>query len=119
MLKGTINKKYTTLEKLDHVKNGLRWFCGFLDTGDIMRDVYEYTDGRTYGSEPVSVKIEAFPAGSFYGDDTVAICVDIVADRGSQMFKINVYYHLEYDGEEFSCPDIRRDLIRVKQFDEI
>lgn len=70
-MKTSINKDYTALSQLKKVKEDLKEFRGRYTDGDLKLVFMDSTGiNEIWNTDVISAEVEAFPAGSLWGDDT-------------------------------------------------
>lgn len=88
----TINKKLTTLDKVDRTREQMKEFKVVYTDGDLLRMFREAVDVDELWNpdEIVYARLEAFPGG-FAETDETHYSVDMLVDCWSVLFKIHFY----------------------------
>lgn len=78
-MKTSIDKRYTTLEQADKVREDLKEFKARYTDGDLLRTFCDTFDlYPAHSREVLSVRVVAFPGGTDYSNET-HFSVDIIA----------------------------------------
>lgn len=62
-MKMTINKEYTTLDKMDMVKDAAKQFKQIYTDGDLYSIALDEINGMMYGAEILKATVDVFPTG--------------------------------------------------------
>lgn len=91
-MKITIEKRLTTVDKLERTKQQMKEFKAIYTDGDLLRMFRDAVDGWEYGysDEIVYCKLEAFPGGTMETDET-HYSVDMLLEGYDTMTKLHFY----------------------------
>lgn len=91
-MKITIEKRLTTLDKLERTKQQAKEFKAMYTDGDLLRMFRDAVDGWEYGysDEIIRCSLEAFPGGTMETDEN-HYSVDMVLEGFKRFTKIHFY----------------------------
>jgi len=91
-MKITIEKRLTTLDKLERTKQQAKEFKAMYTDGDLLRMFRDAIDGWEYGysDEIIRCNLEAFPGGTMETDET-HYSVDMVLEGYKRFTKLHFY----------------------------
>ena len=91
-MKITIEKRYTTLDKVERTKQQMKEFKEMFTDGDLLRMFRDAVDGWEYGygDEIIRCNLEAFPGGTMETDET-HYSVEILLEGFRRFTKIRFY----------------------------
>lgn len=106
-MKITINKEYTTLAQADKVRRDIREFRGMYTDGDLLRAFRDATDlDIAWNHDILSAFVEAFPAGSLFGDKT-SFCVEMITHGFREFCEIRFYCDMNLEVDTRDLTDYR------------
>ena len=116
----TINKEYTTLDKMDMVKDAAKQFKAIYTDGDLYRIAIDELDGVKYGSaEVLKATVDVFPAGYAEAGD-VGFNVELVIMAFQSFQKVSYYISAHYITDTLDIIGVDRpELGRVETFEKI
>ena len=121
-MKITIDKHFTTLDKVDRTKEQMKEFKAMYTDGDLLRMFSETVDNWDlgFGQDIIYCNLEAFPGGSAETDET-HYHVEMLTEKYNGYNKISFYIsqsgeidtrpHSDYQGGTFT-------LYSVKHYEE-
>lgn len=119
-MKMTINREYTTLDKVDMVKNAAKQFKSIYTDGDLYRIALDEIDGVIYGAEILKATVDVFPVG-YAADGDVEFQIELIVSNWNCFQRLRYYISAHYITDTFEIIGVDRpDLLgSVETFGKI
>lgn len=120
-MKMTINKEYTTIAKMDMVKDAAKQFKAIYTDGDLYRIALDEINGVKFGSvEVLKATVDVFPAGYAEAGD-VDFNVELILSAFQSFQKVSYYISAHYITDTLDIIGVDRpDLLgSVETFEKI